>query len=63
MNLSRLSGVRVLIDQTVEKFSRINAAFNNAGIEGKVAPIVETTEADFDSIVDTNLKGVYLGWN
>lgn len=53
--------VRALIDQTVEKFGRIDVAFNNAGIEGKVAPIAETTEADFDSIIDTNLKGVYLG--
>lgn len=55
------SSVRALIDQTVEKFGRIDAAFNNAGIEGKVAPIAETTEADFDSIINTNLKGVYLG--
>lgn len=53
--------VRALIDQTVAKFGRIDVAFNNAGIEGKVAPIAETTEADFDSIIDTNLKGVYLG--
>lgn len=55
------SSVRALIDQTVEKFGRIDAAFNNAGIEGKVAPIAQTTEADFDSIINTNLKGVYLG--
>ena len=55
------SSIRALIDQTIEKFGRIDAAFNNAGIEGKVAPIAETTEADFDSIIDTNLKGVYLG--
>ncbi len=52
--------VSALIEQTVEKFGHIDAAFNNAGIEGKVAPIAETTEADFDSIIDTNLKGVYL---
>lgn len=53
--------VRLLIEQTIEKFGRIDAAFNNAGIEGKVAPIAETTEVDFDSIINTNLKGVYLG--
>lgn len=53
--------VRNLIERTIEKFGRIDAAFNNAGIEGKVAPIADTTEADFDSIIDTNLKGVYLG--
>lgn len=53
--------VRSLIDQTVDKFGRIDAAFNNAGIEGKVAPLWETSEDDFDAIVATNLKGVYLG--
>ena len=53
--------VRNLIDQTIEKFGRLDAAFNNAGIEGKVAPIAQTTEEDFDSIINTNLKGVYLG--
>lgn len=60
-DVSNDSSVRTLIDQTVEKFGRIDAAFNNAGIEGKVAPIAETTEDDFDAIIGTNLKGVYLG--
>lgn len=60
-DVSNDSSVRDLIDQTVEKFGRIDAAFNNAGIEGKVAPITETTEDDFDTIIGTNLKGVYLG--
>ncbi len=45
-DVSNDSSVRALIDQTVEKFGRIDAAFNNAGIEGKVAPIAETTESD-----------------
>lgn len=39
--------IRALIDQTVETFGRIDAAFNNAGIEGKVAPLWETNEDDF----------------
>ena len=60
-NVTSERSVRALIDQTVEKFGRIDAAFNNAGIEGKVAPLAETTEEDFDSIINTNLKGVYLG--
>lgn len=53
--------VRALIDQTVKRFARIDAAFNNAGIEGKIAPLADTTEDDFDTIINTNLKGVYLG--
>lgn len=50
-----------MIDRTVEKFGRLDAAFNNAGIEGKVAALVETSEEDFDLIINTNLKGVYFG--
>lgn len=49
--------VRALIDRTVEKFGRLDAAFNNAGIEGKVAALVETSEEDFDSIINTNISG------
>lgn len=60
-DVSKSSDVKALIAQIVEKFGRIDAAFNNAGIEGKVAPLVETEEDDFDAIVGVNLKGVYLG--
>jgi NAD(P)-dependent dehydrogenase (short-subunit alcohol dehydrogenase family) len=55
------SSIRALIERTVETFGQIDAAFNNAGIEGKVAPIAETIEEDFDTLMNTNLKGVYLG--
>ena len=60
-DVSSGSSVRALIGQTIEKFGRIDAAFNNAGIDGKIAPIAETTEDEFDTIINTNLKGVYLG--
>lgn len=60
-NVTSDHSVRTLIDRTVEKFGRLDAAFNNAGIEGKVAALVETIEEDFDSIINTNLKGVYFG--
>lgn len=53
--------VQSLVEQTLDKFGRLDAAFNNAGIEGKVAPLAETTESDFDNIININLKGVYLG--
>lgn len=60
-DVSNNQSVRALIEQTIEQFNRIDAAFNNAGVEGKVAPIAETTVDDFDAIIGTNLKGVYLG--
>lgn len=61
LNLPYYRSVHGLLDQTLDKFGRLDVAFNNAGIKGKVAPLWETSEDDFDKIINTNLKGVYLG--
>ena len=45
----------------VQKFGRIDAFFNNAGIEGKLGPTHEYEEAEFDKIIAVNLKGIFLG--
>jgi NAD(P)-dependent dehydrogenase (short-subunit alcohol dehydrogenase family) len=45
----------------LEKFGRIDAFFNNAGIEGKLGPTHEYEEAEFDKIIAVNLKGIFLG--
>lgn len=52
--------VTALIDLTVERYGRLDAAFNNAGIEGNFAPITEMTEAEFDEVIAINLKGAWL---
>ena len=53
--------VKAIIDRTVSDYGRIDAAFNNAGTEGKVAPMVDYDESDFDRLIAINLKGVWLG--
>jgi NAD(P)-dependent dehydrogenase (short-subunit alcohol dehydrogenase family) len=52
--------VEALVQTAVEKFGRLDIAFNNAGIEGAWAPIVRQSEEDFDRTVAINLKGVWL---
>jgi len=52
--------VRTLVDAVGARFGRFDAAFNNAGTEGKFAPILALEEGDFDAVVATNLKGVWL---
>jgi NAD(P)-dependent dehydrogenase (short-subunit alcohol dehydrogenase family) len=59
-DVSRASEVYTLIQKAVERFGRLDVAFNNAGIEGVWAPIIRQSEEDWDRTIDINLKGVWL---
>ncbi len=59
-DVSKASEVDTLIQKAVERFGRLDVAFNNAGVEGVLAPIVGQSEEDFDRTIDINLKGVWL---
>jgi NAD(P)-dependent dehydrogenase (short-subunit alcohol dehydrogenase family) len=52
--------VRSALDRTVETFGRLDFAFNNAGIEQRLAAAAELEEAEWERIVNTNLRGVFL---
>ena len=53
-------GVEGLIRQAVDSFGRLDCAVNNAAIRGPVVLTAEYTEENWDRIVSTNLKGVWL---
>ena len=59
-DVSKASEVEGLIRQTVDRFGRLDVAFNNAGIEGVWVPITRQSEEDWDRTIDINLKGVWL---
>jgi NAD(P)-dependent dehydrogenase (short-subunit alcohol dehydrogenase family) len=59
-DVSKASEVEALVQKAVEKFGRLDIAFNNAGIEGVWVPIVRQSEEDWDRTIDTNLKGAWL---
>ncbi|HAD09676.1 MAG TPA: short chain dehydrogenase [Porticoccaceae bacterium] len=52
--------VQNLIQTTVDTYGRLDAAFNNAGIEGEAATTPNCSLENFDLNVNVNLKGVFL---
>jgi NAD(P)-dependent dehydrogenase (short-subunit alcohol dehydrogenase family) len=59
-DVRREDDVRRLIDRTVERFGRLDAAVNNAGTEGKPGPVVEQTADTYAATFDTNVLGTLL---
>ena len=51
---------QALVDLAVQRFGRLDGAFNNAGIESPVARIADAKESDWDRSMAVNLKGVWL---
>jgi NAD(P)-dependent dehydrogenase (short-subunit alcohol dehydrogenase family) len=45
----------------VERFGRVDLHHLNAGIVGTFAPIPEVSLADFDAVLNVNMRGVFLG--
>lgn len=53
------NGVQKLIHNAIKEFSRIDVLVNNAGVLIE-KPLTETTEKEFDFVLDTNLKSMFL---
>jgi NAD(P)-dependent dehydrogenase (short-subunit alcohol dehydrogenase family) len=52
--------VRNLVDQTVERFGRLDIAINNAGTEGSMGPLTGQTAESYTAVFDTNVLGALL---
>lgn len=51
--------VRALVTAVIERYGRLDAAFNNAGIEGEQAPLHECSPRTWDHVIAVNLTGVW----
>ncbi len=60
-DVSKSDDVKAYVKATVDSYGRIDCFFNNAGIEGRVAPTAEYDEAVFDAVLGVNVRGVFLG--
>jgi NAD(P)-dependent dehydrogenase (short-subunit alcohol dehydrogenase family) len=59
-DVTRSDQVRALIKATVEKFGRLDCAFNNAGVLPEAGLLAEIDEESFDRTIAVDLKGVFL---
>lgn len=60
VDVSREGDVERMVQAALAWSGKIDHLINNAGIV-RIAPLVETSESDWDRVIDVNLKGVYLG--
>ena len=59
-DVSRAADVEALVATAAKQFGRLDCAYNNAGISGKIARTADETEEGFDRIMAINLRGVWL---
>jgi len=51
--------VERMVEQTVATFGRLDAAYNNAGVQNTVAEAADAAREDFDRVISINLRGVW----
>lgn len=52
--------VKALLETLLERFGRLDIAFNNVGLMGQGGPLTEMSESDFEAVMSGNLKSVWL---
>lgn len=57
-DVTREADCKALVELAVTTYGGLDIAFNNAGVEGDLAPIVEISEKNIDDVFDVNVKGV-----
>ena len=60
MNVRNGESVRHGFERAMEAFGMPDVVINNAGVEAGVFTYITLEEKDWDSVIDTNLKGVWL---
>jgi NAD(P)-dependent dehydrogenase (short-subunit alcohol dehydrogenase family) len=56
-DVTKEDDIRSLVEKSTKKFGRLDYAFNNAGIEESMTPLVDQRSDIFDRIINVNVKG------
>jgi len=59
-DVSHVENAQNMVSAAVERFGRLDILVNNAGVERNV-PFWDVTEADYDFVLNVNVKGVFFG--
>ena len=59
-DVARGTEVQAMVAASVERYGRIDCAFNNAGIEEEHQRLADSDEAMYDRMMGINVKGVWL---
>ncbi|MEM7015885.1 MAG: SDR family oxidoreductase [Pseudomonadota bacterium] len=60
-DVTKSEDVANYVEATMKRFGGADILFNNAGIEGPVAPLEEYPDEGFDQVIAVNVRGVFLG--
>jgi NAD(P)-dependent dehydrogenase (short-subunit alcohol dehydrogenase family) len=59
-NVTRAADVEALVDKTINYYGRLDIAVNNAAVHEESQPMADADDEQFDRIMNTNVKGVWL---
>jgi NAD(P)-dependent dehydrogenase (short-subunit alcohol dehydrogenase family) len=60
-DISKREDIKRMVKAAIDNYGRLDILFNNAGVCGKAVPLTEVTEEQWDTGINTNLKGAWLG--
>ena len=59
-DVSKVDDLQMLVDAAVKAYGRVDIMVNNAGVETRTS-VLDTTEAQYDRVLDINLKSAFFG--
>jgi NAD(P)-dependent dehydrogenase (short-subunit alcohol dehydrogenase family) len=59
-DVTKSSEVQAMVDAVIKEFGKIDILINNAGVGTKPVPFVDSTEAEWDTNININLKGTMI---